>query len=121
MKKGMITLTVMVITSAICVTALKYSNLKDAYGKAEKEKLEYSTKYYEQKDRLGSFIYEIQHKDSVINQMRKDYIEQWEENQVFSSMLAEVENEKGGHEIIERLWSLQKNKIVWGIKGEYQK
>ena len=53
--------------------------------------------------------------------MREDYIEQWEENQIFSSMLAEVENEKGGHEIIEKLWSLQKNKIIWGVKGEYQK
>ena len=96
----MITLAVMIITSAICVTALKYSNLKDAYSKAEKE---------------------IGFKDSVIKQMQRDYIEQWEENQIFSSMLAEIENEKGGHEIIERLWSLQKNKIVWGIKGEYQK
>ena len=108
MKKGMITLTVMVITSAICVTALKYSNLKDAYGKAEKEKLEYSTKYYEQKDRVGSFIYEIQHKDSVINQIRKDYIEQWEENQVFSSMLAEIENEPGGHKMLKKLWLFYK-------------
>ena len=38
--------------------------------------------------------------------MREDYIELWGENQVFSSMLAEIENEPGGHKILKKLWIL---------------
>ena len=87
------------------IFALKYNNLKQAYHKSEKEKVEYCKKYYEQKDRLECFIYEIQNKDSVINQMEKDYLEQWEENQIFSSMLSEIENENGGHEILYKLYN----------------
>lgn len=30
--------------------------------------------------------------------------ELWEENQIFSSMLAEIENEPGGSEILKKLW-----------------
>ena len=46
--------------------------------------------------------------DSItLDQASKDYYELWEENQTFSSMLAEIENEPGGHEILEKLW--QKN------------
>lgn len=43
----------------------------------------------------------------TLEQASKDYYELWEENQTFSSMLAEIENEPGGHEILEKLW--QKN------------
>ena len=51
------------------------------------------------------------HIDSLtINQMEKDYVEQWEENQIFSSMLSEIENEPGGHEIIEKIWNQIKSK-----------
>ena len=28
----------------------------------------------------------------------------WEENQRFSSMLSQIENEPGGHEILQKLW-----------------
>ena len=74
--------------------------------------IDYCERYHEQKERVLCFIYEIQYKDSVINQMREDYIEQWEENQVFSSMLSEIENEPGGYEIVEKLWSLHKDKTI---------
>ena len=46
----------------------------------------------------------------VINQMEKDYVEQWEENQIFSSMLSEIENEPGGNEILKKLWHKNQNK-----------
>ena len=36
----------------------------------------------------------------------ENYIKELEkENQRFSSMLAEIENEKGGHEILKKLWN----------------
>jgi hypothetical protein len=48
------------------------------------------------------------HMDSItINQMEKDYVELWEENQIFSSMLSEIENEPGGYEIINKLWNIK--------------
>ena len=42
--------------------------------------------------------------------MENDYIEQWEENQIFSSMLSEVENQPGGHKIIYELYNRYKIK-----------
>ena len=46
--------------------------------------------------------------DSItLEQSNKDYYELWEENQIFSSMLSEIENQPGGHEILTKLW--QKN------------
>ncbi len=39
--------------------------------------------------------------------MEKDYVELWEENQIFSSMLSEIENEPGGSDIINKLWNIK--------------
>ena len=36
---------------------------------------------------------------------KKEY---WEENQRFSSMLSQIENEPGGHEILQKLWNEQR-------------
>ena len=69
-KRSLTILTVVVITSSICLFALTYSNLRDAYAKAEKEKLEYCEKYHEQKNRMYNFIDEIRAKDSVIDKMK---------------------------------------------------
>ena len=111
-KKTLKIIVLCIITLAFISTifALKYNSLKTAYYKAEKEKIDYCKRYYEQKDRVDCFIYEIQHKDSIINQMENDYIEQWEENQIFSSMLSEVENQPGGHKIIYELYNRYKIK-----------
>tara|TARA_R110002020_G_scaffold5039_1_gene21459 strand:- start:42 stop:284 length:243 start_codon:yes stop_codon:yes gene_type:complete len=47
--------------------------------------------------------------DSItLNQVNKDYYELWEENQLFSSMLSEIENEPGGHEILKTLYDKHK-------------
>ena len=47
--------------------------------------------------------------DSItLNQVNKDYYELWEENQIFTSMLAEIENEPNGHEILKKLWDENK-------------
>lgn len=43
--------------------------------------------------------------DSIaMDQLGSDYVELWKENQIFSSMLSEIENEPGGHEILKKLW-----------------
>jgi hypothetical protein len=106
--KGLMYLCIGISISVATIIAIKYNSLKQSYAKAEKEKLEYCNKYHEQSDRIECFIYEIQSKDSIINQMEKDYIEQWEENQIFSSMLAEIENEPAGHKMLHKLWTLNK-------------
>ena len=46
----------------------------------------------------------------VIKQLEKNYLELWEENQLFSSMLSEIENEPGGHEILKKLWDKNQGK-----------
>ena len=44
--------------------------------------------------------------DSVtIDLMEYEYMLLWEENQRFSSMLAEIESQPGGPEMLERLWN----------------
>lgn len=44
--------------------------------------------------------------DSIALKMyEEEYIMLWEENQRFSSMLAEIEGEEGGHEILKKLWN----------------
>ena len=46
------------------------------------------------------------HSDSVtMDLMEYEYLVLWEENQRFSSMLAEIEGEPGGHEILDKLWN----------------
>ena len=45
----------------------------------------------------------------VMDQLGKDYYELWEENQIFSSMLSEIENEPGGNEILKKLWDKNQN------------
>lgn len=47
----------------------------------------------------------------AIKQLEKDYIEQWEENQIFSSMLSEIENGPEGHEVLKTLFNKEKRKI----------
>ena len=55
---------------------------------------------------------EAQHyNDSIsLEIIEKDYYKLWEENQIFSSMLSEIEGEPGGHEILKKLWN-EKNQI----------
>ena len=49
--------------------------------------------------------------DSItIEILGSDYVEVWRENQIFSSMLSEIENEPGGHEILKKLWDKNQNK-----------
>lgn len=48
--------------------------------------------------------------DSIaMKAMESDYLILWEENQIFSSMLSEIENEPGGHEILKKLWDEKSN------------
>lgn len=85
-----------------CIIVIKYEALKKDYKKAESDKIEYCKKYNELKSKVK--------KDSlVIATMEKDYIEQWEENQIFSSMLSEIESEPGGHKILKKLWDKESN------------
>ena len=49
----------------------------------------------------GSDMEVIPIENSTINRKCKEL---WEENQIFSSMLAEIENEPGGSEILKKLW-----------------
>jgi hypothetical protein len=78
----------------LTLTAHKYNSLKAAYERAEQDKVEYCEKYHE-----------LCKDTAATNLLQKDYYELWEENQRFSSMLSEIENEPGGHEILEKLWS----------------
>ena len=51
----------------------------------------------------------IIHTDSVtMDLMEYEYLILWEENQRFSSMLSQIENEPGGHEILQKLWNEQR-------------
>jgi hypothetical protein len=68
-NKGLMYLCVVIIIIVSTIIAIKYDSLKQAYHKAEKEKVDYCTKYYEEKGRVECFMYEIQYKDSVINQI----------------------------------------------------
>ena len=51
---------------------------------------------------------QIQIDSMTLDRANKDYYELWEENQIFSSMLSEIENEPGGHEILKKLWNKQR-------------
>ena len=64
---------------------------------------------------VGNLKKEIEHlnkqmsEDSLtIKTMEEDYVYLFDENQIFSSMLAEIENEPGGHEILKKLWNKQR-------------
>jgi len=47
--------------------------------------------------------------DSInIEILGSNYVELWEENQLFSSMLSGIENEPGGHEILKTLYDKQR-------------
>jgi hypothetical protein len=65
------------------------------------------TQYTQQIDSLKK---KIKIDSITLNQVNKDYYELWEENQIFSSMLSEIENEPGGHEILKKLWDKETKK-----------
>ena len=44
----------------------------------------------------------------ALEQATEDYTRLWEENQIFTSMLGQIENEPGGHEILKKLWDEHK-------------
>tara|TARA_R110000751_G_C13718921_1_gene475235 strand:- start:1 stop:330 length:330 start_codon:yes stop_codon:yes gene_type:complete len=47
--------------------------------------------------------------DSItIEILGSDYVELWEETQLFSSMFSEIENEPGGHEMLKTLYDKQR-------------
>ena len=70
------------------------------------KKTEPCIQYAEHIKELKKRIYE----DSItIKMLGSDYYELWEENQVFSSMLSDMEGEPGGHEILKKLWDKNKN------------
>lgn len=85
-----------IVTSILAFTFLahKHNNLKKAYLKAEHDKVEYC-----------KTVNELCKDTAASNILQKDYYELWEENQRFSSIFAEIENEPGGHEILEKLWT----------------
>ena len=51
---------------------------------------------------------QLEENQLTIKQLGDDYVELWEENQIFSSMLSEIENEPGGHEILKTLYDKHK-------------
>ena len=54
---------------------------------------------------LDSLKKKIRIDSMTLDMQNKDYYELWEENQIFSSMLAEIENEPYGPEILKKLWT----------------
>jgi hypothetical protein len=54
--------------------------------------------YTQEIDRLNK---EIEDNKLVIEQIEQDYYVLWKENQIFASMLAEIDN---GHELLKQLW-----------------
>ncbi len=67
---------------------------------------------YELKIELTDLKYQIKtlnkkiQKDSLtLDVSNKNYYSLWEENQIFSSMLSEIENEPNGHDILKKLWN----------------
>lgn len=104
MKNSIVAITIVVFMGTLF--SVKYLNLRNAYHKAEKEKVEYCKKYNDLKGKMNE--------DSVaVNLLEKDYYELWEENQIFASMLSEIENQPGGHEMLDKLWN-EKKKLGWG-------
>ncbi len=89
-------ITVFIVFSILTITiiTLRYNNLKKAYIKAETDKVGYC-----------KTINELCKDTAANNLLRRDYYSLWEENQRFSSVFAEIENEPGGHEILKKLWS----------------
>jgi hypothetical protein len=57
--------------------------------------------YTQEIDRLNK---EIEDNKLVIEQIEQDYYVLWKENQIFASMLAEIDNERNGHELLKQLW-----------------
>ena len=83
----------------VVLIASKYNNLKKAYVESERKKVEYC-----------KTINELCRDTVALNILQKDYYELWDENQRFSSIFAEIENEPGGHEILNKLWNKNQNK-----------
>ena len=70
------------------------------YGIAEKNRLKYDNLVI-----YNNSLKKQRKLDSLtLGQIESDYYMVWEENQIFSSMLSEIENEPHGHEILKKLW-----------------
>ena len=63
--------------------------------------------YTQEIDRLNK---EIEDNQVIIDQIEKDYYVLWEENQIFASMLSEIEGSKEGHDELKYLFNKYKTK-----------
>ena len=63
--------------------------------------------YTQEIDRLNK---EIEDNQVIINQIKQDYYILWEENQVFASMLSEIEGSKEEHDELKYLFNKYKTK-----------
>ena len=88
MKNNRITINInlIIVTFILVVMTIKYTTLRISYQKAEKEKVEYCEKYYEQTNIVEDLKYKIQMQDSVIEFLNYD-------NQILSSFLAEIDSQ----------------------------
>jgi len=81
---GLMIICIAIVIFVSTIIAIKYSNLKLAYQKAEADKVEYCEKYYQQIGVINDLKYEMQMQDTVIDFLESD-------NQLLSSFLAEME------------------------------
>ena len=98
---GLITICIITVIFVSSVIAIKYNNLKLANQKLQKQNQELLEKCKQEKDT-------IQEELKTIKVMEADYCVLWEENQIFASMLSEVENMPGGHDQLQDLWQKYK-------------
>jgi|SaaInlV_165m_DNA_3_1040750.scaffolds.fasta_scaffold147981_1 hypothetical protein len=83
-NNGSAIINIVIVSILFLFIGSKYNNLRIAYQKSEKEKVEYCEKYYEQSNVIEDLEYEIQMQDTVIEFLNDD-------NQILSSFLGEME------------------------------
>ena len=94
------------ITWAVYLAALSFGLLAGVMTKScTVQKAKPCTQCPQYTETLDSLKLRINTDSVTLGLMEYEYMILWEENQKFSSMLAEIENEPGGHEILEKLWN----------------
>lgn len=93
---------IIIISGAIFTTGIKSCS---AVKPGKSKPCTQCPQYTEHLQSLTNRIYD----DSVtLTTIQSEYQELWNENQIFSSMLSEIENEPGGQAILKKLWEENK-------------
>ncbi len=96
-------------TVGILIGLLFVMHLMEFKGCTTHKKAKPCTQCPQYSQKIDSLKLKIYNDSIAMKVMESDYLGLWEENQIFSSMLSEIESSPRGHVLLTNLWEKHSN------------